>query len=163
MTTLNIKYFTLFFTLITLEIIASELAFETLGSINRGIYYGLISLNSIPFILFLKKKKAFSIILFLVIGLIMIPKQLYLGIKLIALKEEGANIVEFIYQHKKSKGYFPNDITTYTFENPNLSQHFHYDKKTNQDDFSVLYYVGSKNTSHFYRHSDGNSWSYYPD
>lgn len=178
MTKINKVLFLLVFGLLVgLEIFCANLAFETLGEITSGILSLFVALNIIPLILLLKNKITLATIFIIIIALILVPQQLYLGKKLIDLKEEGANIVAYLYEQKIETGNFPSDLSGYTFSFPKLQKHFTYykefgwfehPKKSNQA-FHLLYFVGTKNTSHFYYSRDQKwgeyiaRWAYYPD
>lgn len=150
------------FLLIVLEIFCAKLAFETLGEIDSGLLLFLVALNIIPLtLLILKKHKEVAMGLLLLIALIIIPAQLCLGFKLLYLKEEAANITAFVYEQKFATGNYPNDLSSYTFSFPKLQKHFSYRKESDQA-FKILYFVGTKSTSHFY-YSEHKKWSYYPD
>ncbi len=147
--------------LIALEIFCAKLAFETLGEITSGLYGLLIILNIIPIIFLYNRKIELAVSLIILIALIIIPYQLCLGKKLINLKEEAANIVAYVYEQKINSGNFPNDLSQYNFSFPKLQKHFTYSKETNGQ-FKIFYFVGTKNTSHFY-YSEHKKWAYYPD
>lgn len=158
----NITLFSIsFFSLLVLEIFCAKLAFETLGEIDSGAYFLLVALNVIPLVLLVLKKTQFAMGLILLIGLLIIPYQLYLGHKLISLKEEAANITAYVYETKFSSPAFPKDLSGYTFSFPKLQKHFNYILQSDGT-FHLNYYVGTPATSHFY-HSDTKKWDYYPD
>ena len=162
-------YLPIFF-LIILEVFCAKLAFETLGEIDSSIYYFVVALNLIPLaLLMLNKQKQLAIGLILLIGLLIIPYQLYLGHKLIYLKEEAANITAYLYEEKVSKNAYPADLSGYTFSYPKLQKHFTYTRWDGKGShqypggyFHLQYYVGTKSTSHYY-YSYIKTWHYYPD
>lgn len=150
------------FLLIVLEIFCAKLAFETVGEVASAGLLWLVALNIIPLtLLILKKQKEIAMGLLLLIALIIIPAQLYLGYKLLLLKEESANITAYIYEEKINKNTFPADLSGYTFSFPKLQKHFTYLKKSDGN-FEIFYFVGTENTSHFYV-SEHKKWGYYPD
>lgn len=159
----TIIFWILLFILIILETLSALLSYETIGEVTANLYFLIIFLNVIPILLFLYKRKFLAILICILIALIYVPEQIQLTNKLIKLKEEGANIVNYIYNYKIKNNEFPEDISEYVYKYTDLKKHFSYTYKANKDDFSVYFYVGSKSTSHFYIHSKGYYWDYYPD
>ena len=147
--------------LLFLEIFCAKLAYETLGEIDSGLYFFLIILNTVPLILFILKKKNLAAGLLLAIALIIIPYQLYLGNRLLALKEESGNIVAYMYEYHKQSQKFPDELSGYTYHNPDLEKFFSYYKE-GVNDARLAYYVGSPNTSHYFQ-TETKQWGYYPD
>lgn len=153
----------LLLTLIILEILSALLAYETIGEVRSGLYFMLIFLNIVALLLFFYKKELWAILLAILIALIFVPEQIGLGYKLIYLKEEGANIVNYIYNYKIQKGKFPRDLSEYEYNYSDLKKHFSYSFKSDKNDFSVYFYVATPSTSHYFIHSRGCYWDYYPD
>lgn len=148
--------------IIILEIYSAELAYENIGAIYSEIMYGVIFLNIIPILFLIFKKRLVAFLLILSIGFYIIPNQLLLAKKLILLKEEAANIVNYAYMKRIEAGDFPENISDYKFTYPKLSEGVYY-QKSDTNDFEVIYHVGTKNTMHFYRHSIGPNWYYNND
>jgi hypothetical protein len=153
------------FSLVVLEIFCGKLAYETIGEIDSAVYFLIVAINLIPILLLiLNKQKQLAIGIILLIGVAIVPYQLYLGNKLLALKEEAANITAYLYEQKIDNNIYPNDLSGYVFAFPALKNNFHYsDKSANDaDQFDLSYYAGTADTSHFYN-SDTKKWSYYTD
>jgi len=150
------------FSLILIEIFAAKLALETIGEITSGLYYLAIAINIIPILMLLfSKQKQVATIIILLIGFIIIPYQLYLGDKLLSLKEESANITAYLYEGKIQDNIYPNDLSGYAFSSPELEKHFNYNRESDAK-FNLSYFVGTKNTSHYYN-PEAKKWAYYPD
>ncbi|PIR03970.1 MAG: hypothetical protein COV59_02185 [Candidatus Magasanikbacteria bacterium CG11_big_fil_rev_8_21_14_0_20_39_34] len=150
------------FSVVTIEIFCAKLAFETLAEITSGLYFFVIAINIVPIVLILfNKQKHVAMGIIAVIGFIIIPYQLYLGNKLINIKEEAANITAYVYAQKVDNGMYPKDISGYTFTFPELKKNFNYNQES-LEQFTLYYYVGNEGTSHFYN-SDTKKWGYYPD
>ena len=159
---------TIFF-LILIEIICAKLAFHTLGEISSHMYFFVIALNSIPIIFILKKKQEqLATATLCIIALLIIPYQLYLGNLLLSLKEEAANITAYVYEEGLDTGEYPKDLAGYIFSTEKLKNHFRYyivqshHASNERDGFYLDYFVGTKNTSHYYQ-SANRQWRYYPD
>ena len=155
---LNFKLILL--TLFFLEIVGCYYAFYTLGEVKQFFYILILSLNIIPFILYLYRIKIISFVIGLIIGLILIPYQIFLVAKWFELKKESSMLVEYIYRYQKENGEFPESISDYDFENHQLTDNFSYYKDSK--DFVLQYYIGTKGTTHSYYHKSGK-WGYYPD
>ena len=111
--------------LLILEIFCASLAAETLGEIVSALYFLIITINLLPLALIvLNKYKEFSVGIIFVIGLIIIPYQLYLGHQLLALKEEAANLTAYLYEQKIDLGVYSKDLSAYEFTEPNLAEPF---------------------------------------
>jgi len=150
------------FSLVVIEIFCAKLAFETLAEITSTLYFFVIAINIVPIVLLLyNKQKHLAIGLILFIGFIIVPYQLYLGDKLLSLKEEAANITAYLYEQKIDNNLYPKDLSGYAFAFPDLKKNFNYNS-VSADQFTLYYTVGTKSTSHFYN-SDTKKWGYYPD
>lgn len=151
-----------FLLLIILEIFSATLAFETIGEIYSSIYFIVVVFNIIPiFLLVLGKNKQLATLLMSLIALAVVPYQVYLGQRLLSLKEEAANITVYLYDYKVNNQDFPADLSMYEYKEPQLKKFFSYNKEE-AGKFLLQYYVGSANTSHYLR-SDIKRWHYYPD
>jgi len=160
----NLYFGILTIILVGLELFAANLAYANYGWSKSAILYIITYFNIVPIILFYLKKRFFGLILLLGLGAFIIPNQLILTEKLTLLKEEAGNIVNFVYLKKQENGSFPENIEDYQFVYPELREHIDYRKyEHSPNDFQVLYYVGTKNTSHYYTHSSGPNWDYYDD
>jgi hypothetical protein len=160
--------------LIPLEFYAAHLAFETLSELASGFYYFIIIFNLLPIGLFFLERRTVAMILCVGLAAFIIPYQLYLGYIHSNLKEEAANITNYVYDYKLEKGVYPKTIANYKFKYPELKQHFRYSTRTKKfqgdkltwiDDpqgFQLSYYVGTTSTSHFYN-PKLKQWGYYPD
>lgn len=158
----TIALFTATFSLLLLEIFCAQLAFETLNEITSGLYFFIVSMNILPVILLvLNKHKQVALGIIVLLGIMIVPYQLYLGNKLNMLKEEAANITAYIYEHKINQGSYPKNLNGYIFNFPNLKEHFRYTLESEKK-FIIDYYVGTETTSHFYN-SEIKKWKYYPD
>lgn len=122
----------------------------------------MILLNLIPIILYLFKKKIIAILLVIILGIYIIPRQFLLTYELLNLKEEAANMVNYSYRYKLSTGKFPENINNYIFTHKKLKDKIKY-TKYKDDTFMVEYFVGTENTDHFYQHSDPDGKWYYND
>ncbi len=158
----KIFLWTAIFSLIVIEIFCAKLAFETLAEITSALYFCIITINIIPIVLLiLNKQKHLSIGVIFLIGFMIIPYQLYLGNKLIALKEEAADISAYLYEQKIDTSLYPKDLSGYIFTFPKLRNNFSYNQESGNQ-FTLHYYIGTESTSHFYN-SDTKKWGYYPD
>lgn len=148
--------------LISLEIYAIHLSYENYGWWMPVYLFGLTLLNIIPILFFIFRKRLVANILSILLGLLIIPNQFILQNKYLQLKEEAANITNFVYQKKMETGNFPENIKNYKYRFPELVNQIQY-SKDNNNEFIVLYSVGTTSTSHYFRHSRGNYWNYYDD
>ena len=148
--------------LIVVELFCAKLAFETIGEVASGVYFFAVLLNIIPIaLLLLRKQQAVAVSVIFFIGVIIVPYQIFLGNKLLLLKEEASNITAFIYDQKIKDGNYPQNLSDYQFLHQSIKKHFDYRIESN-DKFVVSFYVGTQGTSHFYS-SEIKRWEYYPD
>lgn len=150
----------LILTFLVLEMLACYYAYYTLGEVKQFLCVLILCLNIVPFVLYLFKLKKVSFIIALIIGLVLVPYQIFLLVQWSDLKKESITIVEYIYDYQKEKGAFPKNISDYKFENKKLVGNFSY--RINSKGFGLHYYIGTKGTTHFYYHNVGK-WEYYPD
>jgi hypothetical protein len=156
------KTFIIFLTTtMLLEKFCAELAFHTIGEVLSWLYHVfVIWLNVIPMILYAVKFKKMAVSIILAIALLLIPYNLFLGYRFIQLQDEAHAIVEYVYKTKVQTGSYPEDLSEYEFKNPHLEKHIQrYESKDNS--FRLLYFVGTRGTSHSYSPEGG--WFYYPD
>ena len=122
----------------------------------------IASINILPIILFfIFKKELAATICALIIGFLIIPDQLYLMVKHLKLKEEVANISNYVYQRKLEVGKFPTDINNYDFVFPNLKKDIFY--TCDNSTFMIRYSVGTHSTTHWFDNGRMKKWSYYDD
>ena len=148
--------------LLALELYCAQLAYTNYGWLIEVVVFGLISLNIIPLILLLRKHIKSAVFGFLILALLIIPRQLYLSNLRTEIFNESAGIVNYAYTQKLETGSFPKTIQAYEYINPELKSHIEYSILKNND-FQVSYYVGTKTTAHWYRHSVGPNWNFYDD
>jgi len=152
--------------LVALEIYCAKLAFENLAEIiSDFLLYIIVPINIIPILLlFSGKKIRLAIGILMVLGLIVVPYQLFLNDKLINLKEESANITAYLHKYEIVNKKLPSDLSGYTFSFPKLQKNFNYyiDKQSGKEQFYLTYFVGSNSTHHFYS-SEDDKWGYNPD
>lgn len=146
--------------LVALELVSAALAFETLGEVFRTYYLAAVALNILFVFLafrYLRAATAGAVVL----ALLIIPYQFWLGFRLWQLQNEAAAIVTHVYEQRLTLQEYPASLDGYTFDNASLASHFRYQTDVQDCEFHVDYYVGTPNTSHSYCPSFG--WSYYPD
>ena len=159
----NISCVLLILSLLSLEIFVSFFfAYDNFGWWMPGVLIIITILNVLPILLYIFKKKIIANIITLLIGLFIVPYQLFFVVKYIKLKEEAANISNYVYQNKIENFSFPENLNNYKFKFPKLKEDIIY-KKENDNEFIILYSVGTKSTSHYFRHSRGYYWDYYDD
>ena len=145
--------------LIALEFVSAVLAFETLGEVFFTYYLAVIALNIV--FLFLAIRYLYAAAGVLILALLIVPYQFWLGFRLWQLQNEAAEVVAYVYEYRLAAGEYPANLDDYTFENPLLAPYFHYATVVEDCEFYVSYFVGTPNTSHSYCPTFG--WSYYPD
>lgn len=146
--------------LVALELISAALAFETLGEVFRTYYLAAIALNILFVFLafrYLRVATAGAVVL----ALLIIPYQFWLGFRLWQLQNEAAAIVTYVYEQRLATEEYPAALDGYSFSNASLASHFRYQVDASDCEFRIDYHVGTSNTSHSYCPAFG--WSYYPD
>ena len=152
--------------IIVVEIYCAEISYYNYNAFEPFFIYLAILLNFIPSVLFYYKKRIISAILFALIAAYIIPEQISMRLKYLENKSLGVDIVDYIYDYKEKYNKFPENLSTFKFKNKALEEEFIY-KKDNENDFVLLFSVGTKSTSHYYRHSRTDSfkraWNYCDD
>jgi len=160
--------------LIPLEVLAAFLADYTLIGVASMFPLLLLWANLIPVGLQLSKRESAQLapwILMVLIGVSILPRQAWLGVKLLKLEYEAKRIIAYSYEYKLQTGTFPADLSGYSWRYSSLSNHFGYqghgtdDKFTYpfkddpqydaSDKFSIRYYVGNKDTAYWYSSKKG--------
>ncbi len=94
-------------------------------------------------------------------AILIIPRQVQLGLRLSSLEREGRGIVAYLENARLNSAY-PADLSGYTFNRPaNRPYFYYYGLDTNEGGFVLCFYVDHPNVSHRYSPKDG--WTYYPD
>ena len=147
--------------LVPLEVLSAYLAYETLGEIMQGIYFLAIGLNLLLIILAVYSRSLAAIGV-VILALLLVPYQLTLGYRFIEVQTEVAAIVSHAYEQKIDTGEFPEDLTKYRYQNPDMEMYIqNYRLNEERGGFTVIYRVGTESTSHWFSSNDG--WGYYPD
>lgn len=151
----------LFAVLIPLEIACAFLAFETIGEVVSAAYLLAVALNGLFLFAAIWSRRA-AVMAALALGLLIIPYQLVLGLRLLRVQAEASRIVDWAYEHRLAAGSFPKDLTSYIFNDAATRPYIQsYYLSRRHDEFTVLFCVGTTSTSHWY--SSRGGWGYYPD
>jgi len=143
-----------------LEILAGRLALETLGELDSAFLLLAVGLN-LPIALLALWRPLPGALAAIVLGLLLIPEQIFLGRRLVEVQREATAIVTYAYEVRAATGRFPETLDGYTpIDESNLRQIQGY-RVLEGGDFIVLYFVGTRYTSHWY--SSATGWGYYPD
>ena len=147
--------------LVPLEIAASKAAYETLGAVT-SMFLVIICIGFNFVALFAALLRFWlSMIAMTAFGLIVIWYQVTLVNRMHQVGAEASNIVTWAYSERLKTGSFPKDLSDYSFLRPECRKYIQSYDLLNKDRFSVVYYVGTTSTSHWYDSNDG--WHYYPD
>jgi hypothetical protein len=147
--------------LVPLEVFCAYLAFETIGEIVSTLYFLAVGLNLLFIVLAFRSRNlaALGVVL---LALVIVPYQLYLGDRLVRVQAEASRIVTYVYVERIDAGEYPTSLANYEFHDPEMErfiQSYRIEKEGSQ--FSLFYRVGTENTSHYYLSPTG--WGYYPD
>jgi len=160
--TLNYSYLIFFLALISIEVFCIFQSYANYGWTMPILLSIIASFNILPILFFfIFKKEIAATICALIIGILIIPDQLYLMVKHIKLKEEVANISNYVYQRKLKVGEFPANINDYNFVYPNLKKDIFYTCENRT--FMIRYSVGTHSTTHWFDSGRMEKWSYYDD
>jgi hypothetical protein len=137
------------------EYACARLAYHTIGEIVAATYVMLILVNLLPLALaFIAPRVARGGIILL--ALLIIPYQLFLGVRWWRVHSEAQRIVDYSHAQKLATGAYPLNLSGYTFRDAGVREFISYDGGTR-----VIYSVGTPSTSHWYEDDEG--WLYYPD
>ena len=147
--------------LVALELLCARLAYNTLGEVTSMLYFLAVGLNLV-FILLAFRSRSIATIMILLLALIIIPYQFYLGNRLVRVQSEASRIVTYAYEEKTASGAYPPTLEDYEFHDAEMEPYIQrYDVEPDGGGFSLYYRVGTENTSHHYISQTG--WGYYPD
>ena len=148
--------------ILTVTIAGALLAHETIGEIECGLYLVLILLAQIALLIVAQASRRWGLVGALVLAMLVVPYQTYLGVRLLRVRAEAERIVSFAYAHREQTGSFPPSLEAYTFTDP-AARPFIQDYKLmpRGEEFILRFRVATGNTSHWY--SDKVGWQYYPD
>jgi hypothetical protein len=137
--------------LIPLEWSCAALSYHTIGEITSAMYYMLIFVNVVPLLVFFASRRL-AIIGLLVIATLIVPYQLFLGVRWWRVHREAERIGAQLQSGAPASKYVFRDSGTrpfITFGGPVSQPH------------SVDYWIGTPSTSHWYDPTLG--WCYYAD
>jgi hypothetical protein len=141
--------------LVPVEYACARLAYHTIGEVISAAYVMLVLANIVPLAFVIPAPRVARVLLIL-LALLIIPYQLFLGVRWWRVHREAQRIVEHAQNHKAGTGGYPADLSGYVFRDPGVQEFISYDGGTN-----VMYSVGSSGTLHWYDEDEG--WLYYPD
>ncbi|MDG1875178.1 MAG: hypothetical protein P8J27_14795 [Mariniblastus sp.] len=147
--------------LVPLEIGCVVLCYYTVGEIASALVLVGVLLNLGFLLLFAAGGRQVSICLVVLIAILIIPYQTFLGIRWWTLHRESTNIIKYATAQRVQAGECPSDLSQYRFRYPGTRWSISY--RENDGDFSLSYHVGSPNTSHDYNGRSAGRWFYYPD
>jgi hypothetical protein len=146
---------------VSVELVCAQLAYETLGEVDRGIYWMVIALNLPLLVLALWRMPAAGVGV-LILALIIVPYQVVLADRLWRVQNEAAQIVHYVQQERLANGSYPADLSGYVYRDPDMARYIQaYQLSAERGGFLLTYRVGTVNTSHSY--SPRHGWQYYPD
>lgn len=143
---------------------AATLAYHTIGEIISGLLILLIGLNLIPLTLHVARQPRAAWATLALVALLLVPYQVVLGARWLALHAEAEQIVAHAEQMRRETGSYPTNLAGYTFQNGSLRPYFTlYNPQDGSDsEFLLSYSIGTPSTSHSYVAKTG-TWFYYPD
>lgn len=122
--------------------------------------------NLLPLVLFAGGLRAAAVAVALALALALVPYQLMLGRRLLALEHESSRLIGWAYWNRLRSGRFPADLRGYPFSAPWLREHFtDYAVASGGQGFGFSFWVGTRSTSHSYgvTAERAGGWGYYPD
>ncbi len=148
-------------TVIALEAVSAQLAYETLGAIASSLYWLAMAIN-LPLLLMAFRSRLASAVGILLLGLVLIPYQFALAERLWRVETEATRIVAFAYENRIAGAVFPASLAGYAFNDPATRPYIQeYRPDSASGGFILCYRVGTESTSHCYSPREG--WTYYPD
>ena len=118
--------------------------------------------QSCAFLLRALKSRLWPAVGAIVLAVVIIPYQLWLGARLLRVQSEAARIVTYAYEEHARTGAYPVDLSGYHYHDPSVRSFVQrYAAEDRHGGFQLVYRVGTENTSHWYSPKDG--WAYYPD
>lgn len=151
------------FVALPLELLAGMLAYETLGEVVSGIIIFFVFIaNGVGLLLMLLRLNRVALVVFMIVAILVIPWQAYLGVRLVMLDSEARSLVAHLEHAKRQTGAYPPDLKGYTFQsNANAPYFYSYSADPKYGGYIFYWYVGTRSTSHW--HSPETGWGYYPD
>lgn len=146
-----------------LEIYLVKITAVDLHLVVAGIILILMLCNFMSIILYFKKKYTYGILIVATIALLLVPYQIMIVDKKLKIKEESANIANYIFLYKIKNGNYPEDINEYEFKYPALNENINY-KQWGEKGYMLFYYVGYNSTMYnlyFSENSKNPYWEYY--
>jgi hypothetical protein len=158
---ISISYGVFWAVLVPVEIACAFLAYWTISEVTMLLYLFVVTTANLGLLVIAIWSRPLAFFGGIVLGLLIIPYQLALGRRLLQLDSETRRIVAFLNEQKERTGAFPDDLSSYTFQDHATQTYVTYRPSPNQNEFELFYYVGTPNTSHLF--SSRRGWSYYPD
>ena len=142
---------------IPFEIACARLTYYTVGEIASFLAFVLLAVGNLLALALLFVNRNVATAGLLVIALLIIPYDLYLGVKWARGHRESGRVIQYLEAQKAVTGSYPGDLSGYRTKDPSVSVHYRPDGAS----YYLYYHIGSTNTAHSYT-PDGK-WFYYPD
>jgi hypothetical protein len=137
----------------------AHLAYHTIGEIVSGIYFALLFANLVPTVAMFFSRR-WALVTLLLIALLIVPYQAYLGVRWWRVHRESERIVAYVRSVVVSTGQPPSDLKGYTFRDAGAKDFIAY--TVNGGMYQVNYFIGTGTTSHWWNPGAGK-WQYYAD
>ena len=127
------------------------LAYHTLGVHYRLLLHLLLWINVIPTKLLVsdkKKPRRSGLAIAAVIGLPVVPYQVYLALQWLGIRAEVERVVRWAEERRDDHGTYPTDLSEYRYSRRRTAAHIQY--RTPLQGLYVSYHVGNRNCEHWY-------------
>lgn len=149
--------------LLALDCAAAGFAFHTISAVVSGFYFLLIALVHVALLGVALMSRRSALIGAIAIAVLVIPFQLFLGVRWWRVHGEAERIIAYAENHRRETGAYPISLTDYSYRD-GYTKSFVQDyglSRRSLSDYHLSYRIGTPSTSHTY--SPRTGWSYYAD
>jgi hypothetical protein len=153
---------------IILEVVCANLSYYTLAALGRVGMMLAVGLNFFVLMFYWRGLRNTALVLAFVIAILVIPYNLLLGQRLLALTEEREHVIAYINHIKEETGLYPANLYEYRYKNWYLSGFFRIytlqQYPTMEQPFGVGYCPTARGEcSYGYWYSPAYGWTYSDD
>lgn len=135
-------------------------AYETVGEVRSGLLHASLALYLLPIIVYLSGRPLSAAVISLVLSLLFGLPQFVWARRLIVVRSEVQEIVEFAEAARCECGQYPHDLAEYQWTDPSSQEYIEYDL-SDGNHLMVYFWSGNRHAPHWYSCTSG--WGYYPD
>jgi hypothetical protein len=146
--------------LVAAEAACAHLAYYTIGDVTSGLYWMTVLFGNLIIFPIAFASRRMATVALLLLALLIIPYQCFLGIRWWRVDREARRIVDYVVATHAASGQYPRDLRGYEFRDGGTADFFHY-YVGGASPAMLGYHIATRDTSHWWTPDFG--WQYCDD